>query len=94
MRRSHGLSLMGACSRLELLLSAAEVSGAGVDSPPSPTTRTVRTVLGESGYRETGETPTANLVSRRQEADVVERDLPSVSVVKLHHHTSRLPFIR
>lgn len=42
--RSHGLSLMGACSRVELLLSAVEDSGAGVDSPPIPTTGIVRTV--------------------------------------------------
>lgn len=37
---------------------------------------------------------TVNLVSRRQEADIVERNLPSVSVVELYHHTSWLPFIR
>lgn len=37
---------------------------------------------------------TVNLVSRRQEADIVERNLPSVSIVELYHHTSWLPFIR
>lgn len=93
--RSHGLSLMGACSRAELLLSAVEVSGAGVDSPPIPPTRTVsKLTTKEKADKERQATPTANLVSRRKEADVVERNLPSVSIVELHHHTSWLPFIR
>lgn len=40
------------------------------------------------------ETPTVNLVSWRQEADVWERNLPSVSIIKLDHHSYLLPFIR